>query len=768
MAPSTSEQPYTGEVLKQIEEHFPFLDGLPQFAWVADLRGRVLYFNEWARDYTGIDLNICLKDCWSRIIHPGDRALVQSLAVEFSARPMADAECRVRRADGEYRWHQVRWNDHRNSQLQDYAIGCFTEFRRDQSVRVPHAGLEANLNETERLRFQFDLLASEERFRLFMDNSPAVALIKDDEGRYLYVNSAWRKQFSPEPTDWLGKTDYDFWPTETAELFRTSDRECLARNELSQWKETAITPSRGEVTWWVTKFPLKQANKRSVGCIASSVLDIFGNECTIQLFHRTMEIVPQGIVVADANLPNLPLIYVSPGFEKITGYSAAETVGRNCKFLQGPGSDPQAVETIRRGIRDRVPVKVELVNYRKDGRMFINSFSLSPLYTAGYLTHFVGISSDVTERRNFEEQFRQSQKMEAVGILAGGISHDFNNLLTIMVGYCDLVYEELPDNPIREKVGEIRNAGRRAAALTQQLLAFSHRSVLEHRLLNVNYIVENIGSMLLRLVGKDIEFVMDLDPNLGRVMADRGQLEQAVMNLCINARDAMPDGGRLTVSTRNSEPHILISIADTGKGMTEEVKARAFEPFFTTKGPNRGTGLGLALVFNFVQQSGGQIEILSEPDRGAEFLIRLPQITEGDSMAISQTDINVMLPCGGETILLVEDELNVRELTKQVLEACGYTILEARDGTTAIEAATNHPGPIHLLLSDLKLPHGIRGKALAEVLQTNFPAMRHLFASGLNEAATEESAFEFLQKPYTPTTLTRKVRAILDHNDGTT
>jgi two-component system, cell cycle sensor histidine kinase and response regulator CckA len=479
------------------------------------------------------------------------------------------------------------------------------------------------------------LRASEERFRAFMDNSPAVALIKDEAGRYVYVNAAWLKQFSPPPKDWFGKTDYDFWPKATAELFRDGDRECLARDEPAQWEETAITATRGEVTWWVAKFPLRESGKRLVGCIAWDVSERFRGESTVQLLRRAIDAVPHGILIADAHLPDLPIIYASPAFEDITGYQAADIIGTNCRFLQGPRTDPKAVEEIRRGLRDRVPVSVEMVNYRKDGSTFINALSISPVYTAGHLTHFVGIAADVTERRQLEEQYRQSQKMEAVGILAGGISHDFNNLLTVILGYCDIVHDELPEGTVRQHVREIRSAGRRAASLTKQLLAFSRKTELEPRVLDANALVENMGNLLRRLIGDDIEFAMDLDPNLGRVKADPGRLEQAVMNLCVNARDAMPQGGRLTVSTRDSETTVTIAIRDTGQGMTEEVKARAFEPFFTTKGPNQGTGLGLALVFGFVEQSGGRIELLSEPGQGTEFRgsagnLRIPRWAKGN------------------------------------------------------------------------------------------------------------------------------------------
>jgi PAS domain S-box-containing protein len=637
-----------------------------------------------------------------------------------------------------------------------------------------------------RSKYENALFASEERFRVFMDNCPAVAVIKDEEGRYLYVNSTWRKQFYPEPSDWVGKTDYDFWPPETADLFRASDMDCLSRNVTLQSEETAIMPTRGEVTWWVMKFPLNEGGRRWIGCVAWDVSDRKRDEGTVQLLHRAIEAVPHGIIIADAELPDLPIIYASPAFEQITGYPITETIGKNCRFLQGPKSDPVAIEQIRRGIHDLTLVSVELLNYRKDGTTFINALSISPVFTAGRLSHFVGIASDVTERRNLEDQFRQAQKMEAVGILAGGISHDFNNLLTVILGYCDIVFDELTEGPTREYVREIRNAGNRAAALTRQLLAFSRKSVLEPRVLDVNDLVWNMGKLLRRLIGEDIDFVTSLDPNLGRVRADPGQLEQVVMNLCINARDAMPQGGRVTIETRNVElgestvklhpeahvgQYVLISVSDTGKGMTDEVKSHVFEPFFTTKGPSKGTGLGLALVFGFVQQSGGHIELTSEPDQGAEFKIYLPRIVERPATPKSHPKVTVM-PKGGETILVVEDEEHVRELTRRVLESCGYVVLEAAHGRDALELAKEYPNPIHLLISDVVMPQGMDGRQVADALQPQHPEMKVLFVSGFTENTTilhgvleGDSSFAFLQKPFTPTALTHKVRDVLDDMD---
>lgn len=451
--------------------------------------------------------------------------------------------------------------------------------------------------------------------------------------------------------------------------------------------------------------------------------------------------------------------------------------------------DPSEAEFFRQCDRQVIESGEPLLNVeepltRPNGRKVVLLTSKVPLRDAeGRVVGVLGVYQDITDRKRMEEQFRQAQKMDAIGQLAGGIAHDFNNLLTVILGYGDLALERLAaDDPLRELVAGMAGAGQRAAALTRQLLAFGRRQVLSPKVLDLNDIVAGIERMLRRLIGEDIDLATRLQPDLGHVRADPGQVEQVLLNLAVNARDAMPRGGKLTIETRDAEldsaytrghpevppgRYVLMAVSDTGCGMTPEVKARIFEPFFTTKGPGKGTGLGLATVYGIVKQSGGSVEVYSEPDNGTAFKVYLPRVDLPVTAGKSQPPLSP--PRGTETILVAEDDRGVRGLTCHVLRSSGYTVLEAADGEDALRAAGRYPGPIHLLLTDVVMP-GMNGRELAERLHVTRPHVRVLYLSGYTDDAIvrhgvlEERA-EFLQKPFTPLALTSRIRKILDRTD---
>jgi signal transduction histidine kinase/CheY-like chemotaxis protein len=400
------------------------------------------------------------------------------------------------------------------------------------------------------------------------------------------------------------------------------------------------------------------------------------------------------------------------------------------------------------------------------------------------ITGAVVINEDVTEVLQLENQLHQAQKMEDVGHLAGGVAHDFNNLLTIINGYSEIILDQLPtESPMRASVREIAQAGERAASLTRQLLAFSRKQVLEPKVLDLNAVVTDTAKMLRRLLGEDIDLKTVLDPGLGRVKADPGQIEQVLMNLAVNARDAMPLGGNLTIETANADldethtrgypelrpgSYVVLAVSDTGIGMDEATRARIFEPFFTTKGPGQGTGLGLATVYGIVKQSNGQVDVSSEPGQGTTFKIHLPVVEEVIAPGKSQPAPNAPLR-GNETILLAEDEPALRALTRHILQLHGYTVLEATPSDRALRIAEDYTGTIHLLVTDVVMPV-MSGRQLAERLAAIRPGVKVLYLSGYADDAVIrhgilQAETAFLQKPFTPSSLAAKVREVLDQQE---
>ncbi len=475
-------------------------------------------------------------------------------------------------------------------------------------------------------------------------------------------------------------------------------------------------------------------------------------------------------IVLDAN----------PALVRMMGYSSAsELVGRNLANLY---SDSHQWFTVADHVRSRQEFTGMLADWsRKDGAPISVRLS-GRTFTGEQETLFFELfAEDVTEQRRLEQQLRQAQKMEAVGRLAGGIAHDFNNLLMVISGYCEFLLERIGSDPaLRGPAQEIANASNRATSLTRQLLAFSRKQMLTPKVLDLNEVVTENLKMLNRLIGEDIDLVMVPGTELGAVKADPGQIEQVIMNLAVNARDAMPRGGRLTIETSNVTldadyarfhapvspgEYIMLAISDTGQGMDVETQNHIFEPFFTTKG-HKGTGLGLSTVYGIIKQSGGYIWVYSESGKGTSFKIYLPRVSAtGETIDVQQHE-SAAVEVGHETILVVEDELNLRRLARQYLEKQGYTVLEAADGSAAITISSSYPGPIHLLLTDVIMP-GMNGKELAQRLTSLRPETRVLYMSGYTENVighngTLDNGVTLLPKPFTLPALRSKVREVLN------
>ena len=475
--------------------------------------------------------------------------------------------------------------------------------------------------------------------------------------------------------------------------------------------------------------------------------------------------------------------YANPAFEKVTGYSRAEVLGKTPRVLKSGKQDAAFYGSLWGDISSGKTWERRMVNKRKDGTFYTEVSTISPvLDAAGRIVNYVAVKRDITEQLRLENQFLQSQKMEAVGVLAGGVAHDFNNILTAIKAYAGFIRNDLPpEAPMRADAGEILTAADRAGTLTRQLLAFSRRQILAPRVVDMNKIVGDMTKMLSRVIGEDIKIGTELEPAPCLALVDPGQLEQVVLNLAVNARDAMPKGGKLTLQTAilagdaglsAAHPDLprgplgCLKVRDTGTGMTGEVKARIFEPFYTTKEQGKGTGLGLSTVFGIVKQSGGEVTVSSEPAKGATFSIYLPLAENTVQDIRANKDGQAAAKTGSETVLLVEDDESLRRLGARILKSSGYTVLAAASGAEALTVLEDHGKPVDLLVTDVVMP-GMTGRDLALEIARRKQAGRTLYMSGYTDDAIVkhgvlEPGIAFIYKPFTVEALALKLREVLD------
>jgi two-component system cell cycle sensor histidine kinase/response regulator CckA len=634
-------------------------------------------------------------------------------------------------------------------------------------------------------RMRNRLAEREELFRLISENAADMIAVVDMDGRRIFNSDAYQKILGYSAEELKNSSSMDQTHPDDRERVKAAAAEAR-RTGIGKNLEYRIRCKNG--TWLVLE------STSSVIGDASGVpekLVIVNRDITARRqasealrlsevsFRSVIENAPYGIYRAQASGK---LLLVNPALQKMLGYeSQAELLQLN--LTTDVYVDPlehQRVNDLFTNQKDFTDVQVDWK--RKDGKPIkarcTGWFVKSAIDGAAYFEVF---AEDVTEKWLLERQLRMAQKMEAVGRLSGGIAHDFNNLLGVIIGYSQVLKRTLPPGtPFLEHAEEIEKAGQRAASLTRQLLAFSRQQVLAPAVLNINTLISEMEKMLPRLIGEDIEIVIALDPAIGRVKADHGQLEQVVMNLAVNARDAMPDGGKVIITTTNvvldeawtrSHPgskagdFVMLSVADTGTGIDSETLAHIFEPFFTTKERGKGTGLGLATVYGVVKQSGGYVWVESALGKGAAFEIYLPRIEELVSVPEPVAPI-VEAFRGAETILLVEDADALRKLTHMLLEQHGYHVLVAANGAAALQLVEQKPERIELLLTDVIMP-GLNGRALAGRLELLQPGLKILYMSGYTDDAIMdhgvlESGTHLLHKPFSEENLIRKVREVLD------
>jgi two-component system cell cycle sensor histidine kinase/response regulator CckA len=639
------------------------------------------------------------------------------------------------------------------------------------------------LDITERKRAEEERRESEAQRRSILNASPDAITIADLEGRMLLVSPAALKMFGCErEEELLGHMVFDFMVP--------GDRDRAKSNfalmfqgvmpGLSEYSGLRLDGSTFDVEVNSELVRDAEGQPSAIVIIVRDIAERKQAEKALRLQAAALHVAADAIVITDrAGV----IEWVNPSFTRLTGYTAEEALGKNPRDLVKSGKHAPAVykdlwETILAGRTWHG----EMINRQKDGTLYTEDQAVTPILDAsGAVTHFVAIKEDITERLRLQAQLLQAQKMESVGRLAGGVAHDFNNLLSVILGWTGMALEDLPaGHAVRPSLEEVLKAGEGAANLTRQLLAFSRQQVVEPTFLNVNDHVVEMDKMFRRLIGEDIQLVTSTEPELGTVKLDRGQLEQVLMNLVVNARDAMPEGGKLTIKTANvvldaeysrknagmtPGEYVMLAVSDSGVGMSEEVKAKIFEPFFTTKEREKGTGLGLATCYGITKQAGGYIAVDSEEGVGTTMKVYLPRRREAAVTAarrLKRTPVH-----GVETILLVEDEPAVRRVTARMLETHGYRVVSTSSGEEALRVIEEEGDPLQLLLTDVVLAGGMSGRVLADRVRALRPDLKVLFVSGYTSDVTIlhgllEHSVALVQKPFTAESLASKVRQVLD------
>jgi two-component system, cell cycle sensor histidine kinase and response regulator CckA len=779
----SSERQQAELALRESEARFRHMaDHAPVKIWVTEPSGNCTYLNQRWLNFTGTTLAENLGFGWLRSLHPEDREQTKEVFERANAHHASFViEYRLRRWDGVYRW------------MIDSAAPRFADDGSFQGY------IGSVLDITDRRRAEEILREREAMLRSLGDNLPNGFLYQLTTGpgetvQFTHVSAGVERTTGGlRAADILHNSNLlaDQVVPEDRPRILQANREARLHQGIFDVEFRRQLPS-GEIRWVHARSAPRTQLPDGTILWDGLELDITDRKLAEEALQESdrryralFKAANVGIALTDHHGQ---LLEVNEAFATMLGYTPAELVGRHFLDITHPEEREQELRLVQAVLTESVETGAlwyeKRFLHRNGSAIWTRLTPQIVRDNAGQPWLMTAVVQDITEVKVLEEQIRQAQKMEAIGRLAGGLAHDFNNLLTVINGYSDLILRRLHvDDPLYTRIEQIRSAGERAASLTRQLLTFSRKQVILPALVNLNVLVSDLHKMLARLIGENIQLTTTLDPQLWPVKADPGQLEQVIMNLVINARDAMPTGGQLRITTANlhqtendlqlygklpAGPYVLLMISDTGHGMDIETQRHLFEPFFTTKGPGQGTGLGLATVYGIVQQSGGGISVQSEVGQGTTFQILLPK---GGALAPAQVDgptARKPTTRGSETILLVEDDDQIRHLASTALESAGYTVLTAANGAEALQLNEQHPAPIDLLLSDVIMP-GMSGPQVRERLARLRPGLKVLFVSGytdseLSHYGVENSGFVLLPKPYTPESLQLKVREILDQS----
>ncbi|MDD2711024.1 MAG: PAS domain S-box protein [Verrucomicrobiae bacterium] len=637
---------------------------------------------------------------------------------------------------------------------------------------------------TERKRVLETLAEDRNLLRSLIDNVTDWIYAKDIDGRFIICNVAYARAVgASSPNEIVGKTDMDYFPRLQAEQFQSQEQLLLSSGKPFFGAEETWTDKAGNKRWLQSiKWPLRDGRGTVVGLvgIGRDITDRVQSESERALLAVAIQHATESIIITDEQ-GNIQ--YVNGSFELASGCSRHEALHKNLSRIQGQKEHPQFHEQLFNVLRQGKTWHGLIRSQNHDGQEYLEEASVTPMRDAGNKTsHFVVVKRDITKERQLEEQFRQAQKMEAVGQLAGGIAHDFNNTIGVIVGYSELILRKLEkNNPIVPKIESMRNSAQKASQIIRQLLAFSRRQILQPAVIDINPHLQQMSEMVQRLISENISLSIQPEASQSQIKVDPNYLDQVILNLVVNARDAMLHGGKLDIRTANLQItpenaasyaglkpglHLTISVQDSGSGMPPEVQAHLFEPFFTTKGRSKGTGLGLSTAYGIIKQSDGCIDFKSEPGHGTVFNIHFPCVLDETAIPSTAAKDSVNVLRGNEIILAVEDEQGVLTMVGELLDGLGYKIIPARSPEEALEKTRQHSGDIHLLFTDIVMP-GMSGIDLARQFRQLRPKAKILFTSGYAGQAIQKEGlinplFNFISKPYDLPTLARRIRIVLD------
>ncbi len=763
----------------KVRQQAVLIDQVYDAVVVWDWHGAITFWNRGAEQMYGFTREQALGRASHELLDLEVTGGIELLLQQLETEGRWEGELRHRTRSGQHIWVESRM-----MLIREAARIYVVETNRDVTVRKALDHLRSELRvqlELQVAQRTAELSTSEEQFRVLIEGIEGYAILMlDPDG----VIQAWSKSAERiggyRAEEIVGQSFARLFTPQDIEVeqpaFELAQARASGKLEIDGWRVR-----KNGTHFWVngTIAALHGDDDRLVGYV-KVMRDVTEKRRNDELLYSVLDNALDAIVSIDVE--GTISLFNRAG-ETMFGRSAAEVMGRNIRLLLSESFqeeyDDYLDSFLRAGSARSIATRREVYGMRKDGSTFPIELAITG-FELDQQRYFICILRDTSERKNLEEQLRQSQKLEAFGQLAGGVAHDFNNLLMVISGYSSLLLDTLdPADEPHRFVAEIRRAGERAARLTRQLLAFSRQQMLEPRVVSLNEVVRDVERMLMRVIGEDVQLQSVLAPDISSVKIDPGQIEQVIMNLVVNARDAMPNGGKLTIETAevtaNAVPStlrqpgraggfVVLIVSDTGHGMSADVKARIFEPFFTTKGVGKGTGLGLAVVHGIVKQSGGSIDVQTEVDRGTVFRIYLPAVKELPPIVVESDVVPVVT--GTETILLVEDDDKVRELVSRSLQSLGYRVLHAVNGRDALRVLDESRASIDLLLTDVVMPE-MSGSQLADIFIRRHEGARVLFVSGYTDDAVLrhgvlEAEAAFLQKPFTLNALAIKVRETLN------